>query len=130
MTNICKSCKYWERKDKTSEEYERWKADHKCSTNHPGSANSMEAVGAVRMFSRCELKNGHRYTKFLGDGDSSSFKTVRDSKPYGDLEIEKLECVGHVQKRCGGRLRKLKQSWKGKGNSIRWKGVVRKRQTY
>ncbi|GFY01100.1 uncharacterized protein TNCV_5075671 [Trichonephila clavipes] len=32
-------------------------------------------------------------------------------KPYGDsIEIEKIECVGHVQKRMGSRLRKLKSS--------------------
>lgn len=37
------------------------------------------------------------------------------SKPYGDnFTIEKLECVGHVQKRMGGRLRRLCKDWKGK----------------
>ncbi|GFX92649.1 uncharacterized protein TNCV_4087541 [Trichonephila clavipes] len=34
-----------------------------------------------------------------------------EKKPYGDnIEIEKIECVGHVQKRMGSRLRKLKSS--------------------
>ena len=28
---------------------------------------------------------------------------------YGDVSIEKLECVGHVQKRLGSRLRSLKR---------------------
>ncbi len=34
-------------------------------------------------------------------------------KPYGkDVQIAKKECVGHVQKRLGTRLRKLKDSLK------------------
>ncbi|GFU76610.1 uncharacterized protein TNCV_1272591 [Trichonephila clavipes] len=34
-----------------------------------------------------------------------------EKKSYGDnIEIEKIECVGHVQKRMGSRLRKLKSS--------------------
>ena len=50
---------------------------------------------------------------YLGDGDSSSYKTVADLKPYGDdCQVKKLECVGHVQKRVGSRLRKLKKSYK------------------
>ncbi len=49
---------------------------------------------------------------FIGDGDSSTFQTVSDAKPYGnDVLITKKECVGHVQKRLGTRLRKLKSSY-------------------
>ena len=55
---------------------------------------------------------GHKY--YLGDEDTASFRKVCDEKPYGnDFTIEKLECVGHVQKRCGSRLRKLVNSYKG-----------------
>ena len=37
-----------------------------------------------------------------------------ESKPYGeDTIIEKRECIGHVQKRVGGRLRKLKEKYHG-----------------
>ena len=50
---------------------------------------------------------------YLGDGDSSSFKKVVESNPYGQKEVLKLECVGHVQKRCGTRLRRLKNENKG-----------------
>jgi hypothetical protein len=50
----------------------------------------------------------------LGDGDSSTHNNIVESKPYGDDCIpRKLECIGHVQKRVGSRLRKLKNSKKG-----------------
>ena len=39
---------------------------------------------------------------------------MQTSKPYGDTLVEKVECVGHVQKRMGTRLRNLKAAWKKK----------------
>jgi len=51
------------------------------------------------------MENGLRYLSFIGDGDSSTYKTVSEAKPYGnEVEIVKKECIGHVQKRFGTRL--------------------------
>ena len=37
------------------------------------------------------------------------------SKPYGEtFIINKLECVGHIEKHLGYRLRTLQQTYKGK----------------
>ena len=73
----------------------------------------MEPVGAVKIFARSEAERGLRYLEYLGDGDSSSFAKVKESKPYGDTLVSKNECIGHVQKRIGTRLRKLCNSYKG-----------------
>ena len=114
LSNICKGCQFWDGKEGT-EEHERWSLTHQCKMNHKGSAGAMEAIGAARIFLRSEESRKLRYTQYLGDGDSASFKKVSDQKPYGeDVEIEKLECVGHVQKRCGTRLRRLINDNKGK----------------
>ena len=115
LANACKGCTLWEdKKDKTPEEYNKWKLTHKCRLNHTGSAGSMESIGSVRVFDRSVEKRNLKYSEYLGDGDSSAFKKVIDSKPYGDqTSITKLECVGHVQKRVGSRLRRLKTEYKG-----------------
>ena len=43
-----------------------------------------------------------RYTTFIGDGDSSAFRSVTLAKPYGeDVTITKSDCIGHVHKRMG-----------------------------
>ena len=42
-------------------------------------------------------------------------KHTNDIKPYGDVEIVKHECVGHVQKRLGTQLRSLKKLGKKMG---------------
>ena len=51
--------------------------------------------------------------KFLTDSDSKSFPAVEDI--YEGEKIEKLECIGHVEKRVGNRLRNLKRNLKGLG---------------
>ncbi|GFW65213.1 uncharacterized protein TNCV_394791 [Trichonephila clavipes] len=74
----------------------------------------MEVEGALRIFNRSEVLHNLRYTQYLGDGDSKAYKAVLESKPYKEVNIEKLECVGHVEKRMGTRLRALKLKLKGK----------------
>lgn len=49
------------------------------------------------------------YVDFLGDGDGKSYKVLVDEVVYGDVEVTKLECVGHVQKRLGSWPRSLKK---------------------
>ena len=52
-----------------------------------------------------------QYITFIGDGDAKTFACLTELKPYGeDVEIIKHECVGHVQKKMGTTLRKLKKS--------------------
>ena len=76
----------------------------------------MEIVATKRIFRRSVEKHGLRYVKFLGDGDSKSFPAVEDI--YEGIKVEKLECVGHVQKRVGNRLRNLKKNVKGLGGRV------------
>lgn len=75
----------------------------------------MEAAGAKRMWERSQNK-GYKYVTFIGDGDSSSFKTISEmnngNEPYADVTVVKEECVNHVKKRMGTRLRKLKDQLK------------------
>ncbi|GFT50202.1 uncharacterized protein TNCV_3622571 [Trichonephila clavipes] len=83
-----------------------------CSANYFGNSGGME--GALSIFNRSEVLHNLRYTQYLGDEDSKAYKAVLESKPYKDVTIEKLECVGHVEKRMGTRLRALKLKLKGK----------------
>ena len=45
----------------------------------------------------------------VSDGNSKAFTKVKESEVYGPYcEIEKLDCIGHVQKRMRKRLMNLK----------------------
>ena len=67
-----------------------WKANHVCQANHSKSSGAMEPAGAVAIFNRSIEKHKLRYTSYIGDGDTSSFAEVKESKPYDDIEIEKI----------------------------------------
>ncbi|GFY08928.1 uncharacterized protein TNCV_4661201 [Trichonephila clavipes] len=67
-----------------------------------GSAGGLEVCGMQNIFFRSEQKHGLKYQRYIGDGDSKTFSSIAEKKPYGDsVPIEKIECVGHVQKRMG-----------------------------
>lgn len=99
----------------------------------------METYGAVQIFSRSLAERGLRFTKYLGDGDSKGFKKVLEQKPYGSkIQIHKIECINHVGKRMGRRLRKLPNIQVGSGKDkrkLKGKGgltdkVITKLQSY
>ena len=74
----------------------------------------MEADGVSMMYLRSIEKHGFRYNPFIGDGDSSSYRTVEKIMPYGPTKyIPKCECVNHVTKRMGNGLRALLKEYKG-----------------
>lgn len=117
LSRYCNACTYWERKvkedRKLTAKYEKWKASHKCQKNFLESSGKMEAAAAAVLWSR-SLGKKLRYTVFVGDGDSSANKTVCELNngegPYiKDCKVVKEECVNHVSKRVGSRLRALKK---------------------
>ena len=114
MTKDCRACKYWKGKEEDPG-YNDWVSSHNCPINHTGSSGSMKTEGAVRVFNRYIEKNQLMYANYIGDGDSSAYKNVCESRPYGDIPIGKLECVGHIQKRVAAGLLTLVKEHKGIG---------------
>ncbi len=116
LTRSCPECTKWEGKEDT-EGYLEFYENHypECPVNHTGSSGAMEAEGSLVMYERSVDKHKLRYTTYVGDGDSKSYTKVKNAQPYGpDVTIEKKECIGHVQKRMGSRLRKVLDKYKGK----------------
>ena len=75
------------------------------------SSGAMEAEEARVLWGR-SLDFKYRYINFIGDGDSSAYNKVvsmnNNMGPYENVEIVKEECVNHVGKRFGTRLREAK----------------------
>ncbi|GFY27017.1 uncharacterized protein TNCV_931581 [Trichonephila clavipes] len=99
------------------------KISNKCYDVNLRLTYGMRAIGkggaAARIF--CGLMNLppppandlKHHEKHLGDDDSKRFLTIKEAKVYGNTEVEKLEFVGHVQKRMGTRLRNILKTSKG-----------------
>ena len=105
MSRFCQVCAT--DKDKTQV------TTHNCLMNHDGSAPKMEQSGIIRMFERSVSKNNLYYAEYYGDGDTKSFSAVKNI--YPEKTVLKKECLGHVQKRVGKRIRALKKIVPGLG---------------
>lgn len=71
------------------------------------------------MFMRSVKKFKIKYSNYIGDGDLKTFSGILKVNPYGDKNtVTKNECVGHVEKRMGTRLRNKRKLEKlgGKNN--------------
>lgn len=122
MSSFCGVCNKWKSLKTTDPlEYEMWYETHvdECTINHAGSSGKMEISDITQMFLRSIEKYGVKYVTYIGDGDSKTYKGILDAKPYGDTVVIKKECVGHVEKRMGTRLRAVKKDKTTKMN--RWK---------
>ena len=120
LSKVCIKCREHEN-DPDTPETTAWRADHRasCKANFKGSAPAMEPEGALRMFQRSVDLHKLQYDEYYGDGDSKSYSLVKDVYQVYDIEVQKKECVGHVQKRLGTALRKLKKEKKGMGGKGR-----------
>ncbi|GFU56387.1 uncharacterized protein TNCV_2609121 [Trichonephila clavipes] len=85
---------------------------HNCA-KHIGSSGAMESLGVYRIFERSVEMRKLQYVNFFGDGDSKGYASVKDI--YGKNTVAKYECIGHIQKRVGTKLRKLKSKRKDLG---------------
>ena len=105
MTRYCQGCINIEIFKENADLCKHLKLDH-----HESSAGKMEVVDLERIFSRSIETRRLGYTDYYGDGDSKHFVSVQNID--APKVVSKKECIGHVQKRVGTRLRKLKKTEK------------------
>ena len=81
-----------------------------------GGQNIISARLIIRVLSQPWNQKGRsvsapnlRYTDLSSDGDSKSYNQVKDVYSADGIQVVKKECVGHVQKRVGTALGKLKK---------------------
>lgn len=71
----------------------------------------MEVDGIIEIFKRSVTKYGVKIVKYVGDGNTKTFKNLLEADPYdGDPIVEKMECVLHVKKRMYRHLQTAKKA--------------------
>ena len=73
----------------------------------------MEPAGVLKCFEKSLETRKLRYANYIGDGDSKAYNDVVKADPYKGFRVMEGKCVGHIQKRVGSRLRKLKKEYGG-----------------
>lgn len=111
LSNYCHKCVKQKKKVLTDEQKEQHK--NECHVNFEGKSGAMEKQQAIIMWQRSEEKYKLRYTTFISDGDSVAYNSVRqmnnNNGPYS-VPVIKEECVNHIAKRLGTRLRQIKKT--------------------
>ena len=90
-----------DKKKTEPEKYDNFMTTHECSINHVGTAGSIEASGLKGFFMTSVETNKLRYTNYIGEGESKSYNDIFQADPYEGTGVNKLECIGHIQKRVG-----------------------------
>lgn len=84
---------------------------HECNINYEGPSTGMEATIIVEGFQTCE-KLGARFHQYVGDGDASTYKELREAGIYKnpDIDIEKLECENHLNRNARSKIDELSEN--------------------
>jgi hypothetical protein len=106
QSKYCHACTNMKSKKGTAE-WDKFQKDHQCEITHESSSGAMEVESVLQMFQRSEKDRGVIYSHYLGDGDCKGHLAVTKADPYKGKKVEKLECINHVAKRMGTRLRNL-----------------------
>ncbi|CAF1397743.1 unnamed protein product [Rotaria sordida] len=64
---------------------------HQCEKNYNKSSGTIEAHTVLNMFKRSVSKYGIYYTSYVGDGDSKTFTSLSNAKPYPGQNIIRLQ---------------------------------------
>lgn len=120
LSNFCAGCQRAPPKEDPN--YIVWESMHTCQKNTQCKSGRMEVEAAVTLFERSISRHGLRYTVMLCDGDSRSFHAVEEARVYGFIQVQKEDCINHVQKRMGTALRNLVHKHKGSGDTLSGRG--------
>ncbi|XP_073953228.1 LOW QUALITY PROTEIN: uncharacterized protein [Choristoneura fumiferana] len=82
---------------------------HQCNRNHTGSSTSMEQVSIVEGFKTSVATHNLIYATLIADGDASTYKKILESRPYSNVQVQKIECSNHLLRNYCSKLMQLQK---------------------
>lgn len=83
--------------------------DHACYKNFNGPSTAMESDILVEGFKQSMEMHQVIYSRFIADGDSSTYAKILQARPYADVTVEKIGCRNHILRNFCNKLQHLKQ---------------------
>lgn len=91
-----------------AESMKKLPSEHICYKNWNKPSTAMETDIIVEGFKNSIELHGLIYSQLVGDGDSSVYKKLLETKPYGNnMLIKKVECRNHLIRNYVSKLRDL-----------------------
>ncbi|XP_050512375.1 uncharacterized protein LOC126888289 [Diabrotica virgifera virgifera] len=104
----CSICSWHESKEQET-------PTHRCFKNWTGSSTAMETDIIAEGFRNSLNQYGIKYSKMVGDGDSSVYRKLLEIRPYGNCLVQKIECKNHILRNFAKKIREI--SSKKRSNS-------------
>ncbi|KAJ8964298.1 hypothetical protein NQ317_000094 [Molorchus minor] len=101
--------------------------------NWSGSSTAMESAIIIEGFKNSMEIHGLKYTKLVGDGDSSVTKKLLIEKPYGATLVEKVECVNHLLRNLCHKLKDISKTARKKkleSSILKFRVAIKKAAEY
>lgn len=108
-SNSCQSCEDHKTK-KGIMGYSNWYASHEevCTNNRKENVQQMKIDSLGEMFKRSLESHEVKYVSYIGDDDHEEHNAIVELNPYGNDEpVTRKECIGHLCKIMGTRLRNV-----------------------
>ncbi|KAL4083125.1 hypothetical protein QTP88_028455 [Uroleucon formosanum] len=87
--------------------------EHNCFLNWRKSATGMEADGIAEGFVKSVEMHGLKYSRLIGDGDSSVVKRLNEIVPYGPHQlVKKIECRNHLLRNYSTKIMQITKNCK------------------
>lgn len=81
---------------------------HTCYKNFSGPSTAMESEILVEGFKRSIEMHQVIYSRFIADGDSSTYAKILKARPYPDITVEKIGCRNHILRNFCNKLQQMK----------------------
>ena len=122
MSLYCQRCAYASTRHggRHTAAFKDWYLTHdpECNQNSEGVSGGMEVKAAKLLWTRSTTNSNFRYTTILSSGDDKTFTHLNNMQVYGDVELQKEECVNHIAKHLNTALRKLASCGKKAGVTL------------
>ncbi|RVE40146.1 hypothetical protein evm_015204 [Chilo suppressalis] len=83
---------------------------HQCTKNYVGSSTSMEQTSIVEGFKTSVTTQLNLiYKTLIADGDASTYKKILESRPYPNVQVQKIEYSNHLLRNYNSKLMHLQK---------------------
>ncbi|CAF4946370.1 unnamed protein product [Pieris macdunnoughi] len=77
--------------------------------SYKSSSSSMEQASIVEGFKNSVEKRNLIYSTLIADGDASTYKKILESRPYANVQVQKIECSNHLLRNYCSKLMQLQK---------------------
>ncbi|KAJ8709771.1 hypothetical protein PYW08_009775 [Mythimna loreyi] len=86
--------------------------EHDCYKNFNDASTAMESTIITEGFKQSLDMHGLIYSRFIADGDSSTYAKIINARPYPGITVTKIYCRNHLLRNYSNKLPQMASNTK------------------